>query len=455
MFRVIFIIALYPFYLHGQKFEAIKSFSEIDKSYIQALLEKDTSSAYGYARQFLRKAKKEENVKAIYYGYNMHAEIAPKNIAHLYYDSIINASKIKPDDINPREAYYNKGVLYYKHLQFNKALKYFTLLLNQSIEDKDLVLEIIARLYTGIINIEHSGEKFETMVRFRKCLKKIEHALSPIESSGAYMSVIRSISEEYSVFGEKGSCAHFTKIKYDFSTTHANDSFQRYLTFIEELNKFSKKKYSVSLDSFPKIYSQFRMSDDFVDRMEVEGSLFLLYGKYLENSFNQKLLIVSFSGIGLLFFIIIFKKVKKKNVVLKTKLKEQTKCKNNCKRDLNISEEIVERIVNELIKFEENHKYLTPNLTSFKLAKILGTNRKYLSYIIKKYRNKSLPNYINELRIDYAIKRLKEDKVFRNYTVDAIAKEVGFLNTFSFSQAFKNKTDLNASTFIANLEKDT
>jgi AraC-like DNA-binding protein len=57
------------------------------------------------------------------------------------------------------------------------------------------------------------------------------------------------------------------------------------------------------------------------------------------------------------------------------------------------------------------------------------------------------------LRVAYTISKLKEEKTFRNYTIIAIAEEVGFSNAKSFSKAFSKTTDINPSYFIKELNK--
>ncbi len=127
--------------------------------------------------------------------------------------------------------------------------------------------------------------------------------------------------------------------------------------------------------------------------------------------------------------------------------------KSNKTKGLEIPKEITERCLKSLDKFEKEKGYLKQNLTTYSLSKIVGVNIKYLTNIIKIRKGKTFPNYINELRIGYTIKMLKEDSIFIKYTISSIAKEVGFSNTISFSQAFKKHTNLNPSFFIQEMIK--
>ncbi len=118
-----------------------------------------------------------------------------------------------------------------------------------------------------------------------------------------------------------------------------------------------------------------------------------------------------------------------------------------------ISIQIIEQILKNLESFELNNEFINNNLTLNILAKTLETNSNYLSKIINFYKEKNYSNYISDLRIDYCIKKLKEDTIFRKYAIKAIASEVGFNNTESFSKAFFTKTGIYPSFFIKNLNK--
>jgi AraC-like DNA-binding protein len=121
---------------------------------------------------------------------------------------------------------------------------------------------------------------------------------------------------------------------------------------------------------------------------------------------------------------------------------------------IGISEEIVNTVLDGLQKFEDKQGYVSANITTGELAKKLQTNSKYLSKIINTYKKKSFSVYINELRIDYVIEKLKNESKFRLYTIKAISREIGFNTTEAFSKSFYKKTGIYPSYFIKQLEKE-
>lgn len=116
--------------------------------------------------------------------------------------------------------------------------------------------------------------------------------------------------------------------------------------------------------------------------------------------------------------------------------------------DIGVPENIIEEILQNLEKFEKKKQYLNPKMNSYLLAEKTNTNTKYLSKVINEHKKKSIINYLNDLRIEFAVNKLKNDPRFRIYTIKAIAEEVGFNNPTSFSSAFRRYTQLNPSYFI-------
>ncbi|MDY8137232.1 helix-turn-helix domain-containing protein [Aquimarina sp. 2201CG5-10] len=130
-------------------------------------------------------------------------------------------------------------------------------------------------------------------------------------------------------------------------------------------------------------------------------------------------------------------------------LKEENEKKLN---DLNISTNVIERVLKGMNDFENKERYLSKKYSLNVLAKELDTNSTYLSKIINVYKGKNFSNYLHDLRIGYAIERLKDDRQFRLYSIKGISEEVGFKNSESFSKAFHKKTGIYPSSFINKLK---
>lgn len=122
-------------------------------------------------------------------------------------------------------------------------------------------------------------------------------------------------------------------------------------------------------------------------------------------------------------------------------------------KDYDFPEDIVNDIISKLEKFETSNSYITKHYALNTLAKEFNTNSAYLSKVINATKKVNFSNYLNNLKIDYAINKLTKGKQLRSYTIKAIAEEVGFNNAQSFTNAFNKKTGLFPSYFIKQLNK--
>jgi AraC-like DNA-binding protein len=125
----------------------------------------------------------------------------------------------------------------------------------------------------------------------------------------------------------------------------------------------------------------------------------------------------------------------------------------NKTKSFDLPTSIAKDLLQKLSRFENEQGYLELNLKLNDLTVKFDTNSSYLSKTINQYKNKNFSQYLNDLRISYAIKKLKTDKKFRKYTIKAIAEETGFSNSESFAKAFYNNTGLQPSFFIKKMKK--
>jgi len=118
-----------------------------------------------------------------------------------------------------------------------------------------------------------------------------------------------------------------------------------------------------------------------------------------------------------------------------------------------IDNDKVNEILLKLKTLEKQKYFLRQDCTLHNMAKRLKTNTSYLSKIVNKHLNKTFSNYINELRVNYAIIELKQNKQLRAYSTKAIAQELGYKKANSFSKYFKQATGITPAVYIKNIEK--
>ncbi|QBO59559.1 helix-turn-helix domain-containing protein [Chryseobacterium salivictor] len=264
------------------------------------------------------------------------------------------------------------------------------------------------------------------------------------------------------------------------------------------LNKF----LPVTRDGYERLIDYYKKEDKQVEQLKYINHLFYadsvmahnnkyiakdIYKKYdtpillqdkellinkLANKNNSLQLFLILSSLLVLVLLVIFFRTRKRlrryqkqavilleNIEIENSSKVRTeesenRLNNNQKNKSSLSEENYHDIKTKIIHFESSKGFIQNNLTLGKLAEDLDTNRDYLSKFINEEKGKNFSQYLNELRINYILLELKNDKKLRKYTISAIASEVGFSNSESFSNAFRRATGTLPSFYIKLLEKE-
>ncbi len=117
-----------------------------------------------------------------------------------------------------------------------------------------------------------------------------------------------------------------------------------------------------------------------------------------------------------------------------------------------VTDTITERILKCLEDFEKEDAFREPELTASALAERFKTNNKYLASVILAHRGKSFTDYINGLRINYILQRLRNESRIRQYNTAGLAQEAGFVSTQHFTGCFKKETGMTPKFFIQETE---
>lgn len=123
-------------------------------------------------------------------------------------------------------------------------------------------------------------------------------------------------------------------------------------------------------------------------------------------------------------------------------------------KEINISKETEDRLYQGFL-FEERDLFFIDKTTSLaKLASSIGTNQRYASYIVQKYRSMDFYTYLQTNRINYIIGRIKSDPTLLDFKLAHLAEMCGFSSLSTFSTAFKNQTGLPPSAFVHFTKKE-
>lgn len=119
-----------------------------------------------------------------------------------------------------------------------------------------------------------------------------------------------------------------------------------------------------------------------------------------------------------------------------------------------ISEEAEQKIIDGLRIFEKGTLFLNANFALADLASEIGVNTKYLSQVLNSKYGRDFNTYINELRINYIIEKLKTDSDYHLYKLSFLAEECGFSSHSKFSAVFKAVTGLTPTRFMNYLKEE-
>lgn len=111
-------------------------------------------------------------------------------------------------------------------------------------------------------------------------------------------------------------------------------------------------------------------------------------------------------------------------------------------------------ILAKLKRFESTTRFTSKDISLAVLAGQFDTNTKYLSEIINTHYHVNFNTYINKLRINYLVEKLKSDPNYMNYKISYLAEDCGFASHSSFATVFKSITGISPVTFIELLREE-
>jgi AraC-like DNA-binding protein len=122
-------------------------------------------------------------------------------------------------------------------------------------------------------------------------------------------------------------------------------------------------------------------------------------------------------------------------------------------KKLSLTEEQVEYMHKKLHEFMFIRKpFLHQKYTLQQLSSDSGFPLYQLSLYLNRTLGMNFNSYINKMRIEFLLESYKQNKEkWNKFTLEAIAREIGFNNRTSFIQAFKKVTGSNPSVYFKNM----
>ncbi|WP_299258616.1 helix-turn-helix domain-containing protein [uncultured Aquimarina sp.] len=342
--------------------------------------------------------------------------------ANHYADIGLEMSKSLDFSIGSIDLYTKKGVVYSHKNEASKALLCFhkaeEILINKKITQKKSILNVNYFL----------ANYFYKEKKYKKAITYLNNIISILEEKDArnirVLETYILLANCYSEIDKKNEAMHW---------------FQKVVML---QNQFQEAKNQ----TITKLHNQ--------DIGDLENQMKLLKSKGIKQEYYKELIFYILLVVSLILIFFVFKYFQKQKSntqqfnQLIEKINSLESKEKNIPQTVIINDEKVNAVLEGLHKLENQEYFLNTDCDLRSMSKKVKTNTTYLSKIIKTHKADSFNDYINDLRIEYALKRLKNDKKFRSFSVKSIALDIGYKTDNSFTKHFKSKTGLNPSYYI-------
>ena len=113
-----------------------------------------------------------------------------------------------------------------------------------------------------------------------------------------------------------------------------------------------------------------------------------------------------------------------------------------------LEEENKQRLLNKILDVMYNNEEIYSHEFSLqRLSELVGAPYKHVSQVINEMYKFNFNNLLNEFRVREACRRLAEDDIYTNYTIEAIAESIGFKSRSNFISTFKKLTGITPSEY--------
>lgn len=97
---------------------------------------------------------------------------------------------------------------------------------------------------------------------------------------------------------------------------------------------------------------------------------------------------------------------------------------------------------------EQTEVIIQPDFTVEKLAQNISTGQKYVSQVINETFECNFNTLLGRYRIREACRRFNDPQRYGSYTIESIARGLGFKSRSNFATTFKKHTGLNPSEYL-------
>lgn len=238
----VFLVVIYSFSAQNKK----SNYRELTIEFFQN--SNDKLRAESIAKNFLQKAKKENNIKRIADGYYLNSILENDSIKLIYIDSILNLTIENSNKDQPCLAYFSKSSILYKRRNFQDASN-FALLAYQSADNwnNSYVKNLSARTI-GLLK-SRLGEEKEALEIFKKCYKLAIENDYPNQDPYSYLQTIFSLSDSYQRNQILDSAKLLNNEGFQFAQKFPRFEMAGYFRFNQGIVHLDNLEFKAAIDS--------------------------------------------------------------------------------------------------------------------------------------------------------------------------------------------------------------
>ena len=246
-------------------------------------------------------------------------------------------------------------------------------------------------------------------------------------------SIADTMNYEMISISEMSARAHIAKGDYE----KASSDYAKILLYYEKIKQSEENSIMTELTSNYEMKEKELTTERQTTRTKIKNILFVTFLLFMMAAF-------------IVYRTIHYNRIiTRKNQILTKRIDELLSFKEDLFKENNQKKEEPNELEKEL--FDHMHQcivkdqlYLDPELSREVLMKRFCIPRNVFSSLFHKYMNTSYNQYINDFRLEYAIKLFKD---YPNYTIDAIANESGFYSPTSLYRLFSQKYGMTPSEY--------
>ena len=128
--------------------------------------------------------------------------------------------------------------------------------------------------------------------------------------------------------------------------------------------------------------------------------------------------------------------------------KEKSEIAESTEKNVKISKDTESRLLEDFEKLEDELFFIKKNISLQQLASDLGTNTRYVTHILQKYRGNTFYDYLQLKRVEYIMNEIREHPELADYKMSYLADMSGFASLSKFSVSFKKISGMPPSVFM-------